>query len=70
MFEIRVKTEPEPIWERMWVRYKRTEGPYFVGSLANRPASYGEQRKLNYGDEIIFLPEHIIDFEELPRERR
>jgi hypothetical protein len=70
MFEISVKTEPEPIWERMWVRYKRTEGPYFVGSLANRPASYGEQRKLNYGDEIVFLPEHIIDFEELPRERR
>jgi len=51
--------------ERMWVRVLGTRGPYYFGTLANQPITYvdGDQRKLKYGDEVIFLPEHVIDID-------
>jgi uncharacterized protein YegJ (DUF2314 family) len=48
--------------ERMWVEVTQRAAPYIVGILANQPLSFGETDVLKQGDEIVFLPEHIIDF--------
>lgn len=52
---------PETFSERMWVIVKRRVGPYYVGELNNNPVTSDEQENLAVGDEIVFLPEHVID---------
>lgn len=46
--------------ERMWVIVERRAGPYFIGTLDNVPACSDEQDHLHAGDQIVFLPEHVI----------
>lgn len=46
--------------ERMWVIVKRRSGPYYIGALDNVPACSDEQDRLKAGDEVVFLPEHVI----------
>lgn len=46
--------------ERMWVIVERRAGPYFIGTLDNVPACSDEQDHLNAGDQVVFLPEHVI----------
>lgn len=46
--------------ERMWVIVERRAGPYYIGTLDNVPACSDEQDHLNAGDEVVFLPEHVI----------
>ncbi len=63
-FEIAVPEDPELgdiSGERMWVRVQGKMGPYYVGNLSNVPACSDEQANLEYDDEVIFLPEHVID---------
>lgn len=47
--------------ERMWVIVTGRTGPYYIGTLNNVPATAGEQDNLFFEDEVIFLPEHVID---------
>jgi len=47
-----------PEHERMWVKVTRSQGPYFVGKLANEPTT--NIKRLKWGSRIVFLPEHII----------
>lgn len=46
--------------ERMWVIVERRSGPYYIGALDNAPACSDEQDRLHLGDQIVFLPEHVI----------
>jgi hypothetical protein len=52
----------------MWVNVTRREGPYHVGVLDNIPLASEETDVLNYGSEVVFLPEHVIDI--IPSKRR
>lgn len=67
IFEIAIspdEDDPEALEafaERMWVIVKRRVGPYYVGELNNKPVTSGEQEHLDVGDEVVFLPEHVID---------
>ncbi|HKR46305.1 MAG TPA: TIR domain-containing protein [Paraburkholderia sp.] len=47
--------------ERMWVIVRARSGPYFIGTLNSHPACSEETDVLQAGDEVVFLPEHIID---------
>lgn len=46
--------------ERMWVIVECRSGPYYIGGLGNVPACSDEQDRLHMGDEVVFLPEHVI----------
>lgn len=46
--------------ERMWVRVTASDGPYFIGTLANCPIGTEEYHHLEFGSQIVFLPEHVI----------
>lgn len=46
--------------ERMWVIVERRSGPYYIGALDNVPACSDEQDHLHVGDQVVFLPEHVI----------
>lgn len=46
--------------ERMWVIVERRSGPYYIGRLDNVPACSDEQDRLHGGDQVVFLPEHVI----------
>lgn len=46
--------------ERMWVKVEGAYGPYLWGTLSNDPSFDGHDIGLEFGSEIIFLPEHII----------
>jgi hypothetical protein len=67
MFDIALPAEDESdmespsLIERMWVIVAGKVGPYYLGELNNVPATSGEQENLGAGDEVIFLPEHVID---------
>jgi hypothetical protein len=78
-FELGVDYEDEPDivleGERMWVTVVGHDGPYLIGKLSNQPAAYShmidderyeadEDAPLKHGDQVVFLPEHIIDIEE------
>lgn len=52
-----------PSGERMWVQVTGTKGPYYVGSLANVPVCKFEWHALEFGDTVIFLPEHVISID-------
>lgn len=47
--------------ERMWVEVTGTDGPYFRGLLRNSPICAGDWHELDFGSDITFLPEHVID---------
>ena len=72
MFDIRLPvedksdTEPSGLIERMWVIVTGKVGPYYLGKLDNVPLTSDEQENLGSGDEVIFLPEHVIDIIEKP----
>lgn len=61
-FDIEIPDEDEPFGERMWVIVRGRSGPYFIGELNNVPATSGEQERLQAGDRVVFLPEHVISF--------
>jgi hypothetical protein len=67
IFEIAVPKDSEipdsgpTFGERMWVHVTGKNGPYYIGTLDNMPITSDEQENLSYGDEVIFLPEHVID---------
>lgn len=69
IFIIAVTADPEDsdddgtFGERMWVIVKGRIGPYYIGSLNNMPLTSDEQDNLTFEDEVIFLPEHVIDIE-------
>lgn len=46
--------------ERMWVIVERRSGPYYIGTLDNIPTCSDEQDHVHAGDQIVFLPEHVI----------
>lgn len=50
--------------ERMWVEITGLRGPYFVGQLRNSPICVADWHDLDFGSEVIFLPEHVIDVED------
>jgi hypothetical protein len=71
--------EPEPLGERMWVKVTGKSGPYFKGELRNTASIFWGDRNedgtyktiedapLKWGDEVVFLPEHIIDIDDEER---
>lgn len=62
-FEIQVPDDPEfgdISGERMWVTVTGNIGPYYIGTLNSIPACSDEQDNLKFDDEVIFLPEHVI----------
>lgn len=61
IFEFAVNEDPysgEVLAERMWVKISGIAKPYYLGTLENEPVS---SYLLDIGDEIVFLPEQIID---------
>lgn len=73
IFIIAVTADPEDpdddgtFGERMWVIVKGRIGPYYIGNLNNMPLTSGEQENLTFEDEVIFLPEHVIDIQKASR---
>ena len=69
IFNIKVEKDPSDIeddgvfGERMWVMVTSRTGPYYIGVLSNIPITSGEQECLSIDDEVIFLPEHVIDIQ-------
>ena len=47
--------------ERMWVKLKNKSGPYYIGTLDSIPVCTDEQDFIDHGQNVIFLPEHVID---------
>ncbi|MGP9666400.1 toll/interleukin-1 receptor domain-containing protein [Halomonas sp. AOP22-C1-8] len=70
IFIIKVSEDPEDpdddgtFGERMWVIVTGRNGPYYTGVLNNVPVTSDEQENLFLEDEVIFLPEHVIDITE------
>lgn len=56
--------------ERMWVQVRGAYGPYFWGTLYNNPSFDGSGIGLEFGSEVIFLPEHIIDIVDADQQKR
>ncbi|MEN3747797.1 toll/interleukin-1 receptor domain-containing protein [Sphingomonas sp. HF-S3] len=56
--------------ERMWVEVKGAYGPYLWGTLSNLPTFDGAEIGLEFGSEIVFLPEHIIDIASAEQQAR
>lgn len=56
--------------ERMWVIVSERYGDFYLGILDNQPASLepSDNVYLCFGAEIPFLPEHVIDIGEPPKE--
>jgi hypothetical protein len=54
-------TGAEGYTERMWVEITRRSFPYFVGRLRNIPITI---KKLAFGSQVVFLPEHVVRIEE------
>lgn len=52
-----------PSGERMWVLVTGTEGPYYVGTLSNAPICTVDWHSLEFGDTVVFLPEHVISLD-------
>lgn len=46
------------VGERMWVKVVERNGDNYRGELANKPTQI---KSLKMGDDIMFLPMHIID---------
>lgn len=56
--------------ERMWVQVKGAYGPYLWGTLSNEPSFEGSEIGLEFGSEVIFLPEHILSIMTAERQAR
>ena len=56
--------------ERMWVIVSERYGDFYIGILDNQPASIepSDTVYLCFGAEVPFLPEHVIDIGEPPKE--
>lgn len=54
--------------ERMWVKVREAAGHKYVGELISDPVVIDG---LHFGDQIAFLPEHVIDIwlEDMPAEQ-
>lgn len=52
-----------PGGERMWVKIVGLNGPYFIGRLNNSPVCTADWHDLDYDSQVVFLPEHVIDFD-------
>lgn len=69
LFSIEVEKDPDDpkddglFGERMWVKVTGRNGPYYTGVLNNVPITSDEQENICIGDDVIFLPEHVIDIE-------
>jgi hypothetical protein len=70
-FSVAAEDEEDPegqiiLNERMWVIVKGASGPYLWGVLDNVPSWNDDECDsdfdLKLGSEIVFLPEHILDF--------
>ncbi|WP_449288376.1 toll/interleukin-1 receptor domain-containing protein [Marinobacter salarius] len=67
IFIINVPVDPEDpdddgtFNERMWVIVTGRSGPYYTGELNNVSVTAEDQENLSVEDEVIFLPEHVID---------
>jgi hypothetical protein len=46
----------------MWVEVVGKDGPYFIGTLTNRPLN----QRLSHGMRVAFLPEHIVSIHDKP----
>ncbi len=55
--------------ERMWVEVRGVYGPYLWGTLSNQPSFDGAEIDLNFGSQVIFLPEHILDIVDAERQK-
>jgi hypothetical protein len=50
--------------ERMWVQVTGVKGCYLRGKLVNQPLGQDDRGwPLTWGDQVWFLPEHIIDID-------
>lgn len=50
--------------ERMWVKITGTKAPYLAGKLVSQPLGQDDNGwPLTWGDQLLFLPEHVIDVE-------
>lgn len=56
--------------ERMWVQVKGGYGPYLWGKLSNQPSFDGADIGLEFGSEVVFLPEHILDIVNAEQQKR
>jgi hypothetical protein len=56
--------------ERMWVQVKGAYGPYLWGTLSNTPSFDRADIGLEFGAEIVFLPEHILDIVDAEQQAR
>jgi len=56
--------------ERMWVQVKGSYGPYLWGTLSNEPSFEGADIGLEFGSEVVFLPEHILDIVDAEKQAR
>ena len=69
MFNIKIDEDPSDpendgfFCERMWVMVTGRNGPYYTGVLSSFPMTADEKGSLSIDDEVIFLPEHVIDIE-------
>lgn len=53
----KVTDEEQTMGERMWVKVTAYSGLLFTGTIANTPF----EAELNYGDEVKFMPQHVLD---------
>jgi uncharacterized protein YegJ (DUF2314 family) len=58
LFELTDPIEDDPSAERMWVEVRTANDQLMVGQLVNEP---GTITTIDYGDEVRFGPEHIIE---------
>ena len=56
--------------ERMWVKVSGSYGPYLWGTLSNTPTFNGKDIGLEFGSEVVFLPEHILDVVDSETQKR
>jgi hypothetical protein len=72
IFDIELEDEEGNIeiqGERMWVIFAEKYHSFYLGILDNSPGSFeiSPDAYLCFGAEIPFLPEHIIDTDEVPQ---
>lgn len=73
LFEIESENEEGEVErnvERMWVVVSEIDSPYYIGRLANKPATVDEHEDfyLQLGVEVPFKAEHVIDIDQPPAE--
>ena len=63
LFQISIPDDPDGEFnvERMWVEVTARVHDVYIGTLRNQPASMDTEGVLDFGDEVRFRPEHVID---------